>query len=605
MNILLYSILVPLIAGVIALFIPKNLKRLTEVFSLLISGLTFVFTIMLFSGKPFSLVLAKILVFRLDNMSKFVALFIGLFGFLIVLYSMGYMKKKAALNQYYGYTLMTIGASIGAVLANDLILLLTFWGFLGLTLYLLINLGGPNASAASKKTFIIIGGSDALMLLGIAIVWKLSNTLMISDVSLHLNSGLTILAFICLACGAFAKAGAMPFHSWIPDCAEVAPTPVMAFLPASLDKLLGIYFLARISLDMFILRPNSGMSVMLLVIGAVTIIAAVMMALVQHDYKKLLSYHAVSQVGYMVLGIGTANPIGIAGGLFHMLNHAIYKCCLFLTGGAVETKTGTTNLEKLGGLAKAMPITYISCLIAALSISGVPPFNGFVSKWMIYQGVVELGKSGGRLWPIWLIAAIFGSALTLASFMKLIHTTFLGQKSKDISQKKDIKEVGFSMWLPMSSLAILCLVFGVFAYRIPLKNFIAPALSNKMIYYPGLWTPTVATALILVGIVVGLLIYFFSNIKSAREDEPFVGGTSVSKDMRISGIEFYHTIKDIPIIGFLYKKSEKGLFDLYEQGKNAVFFFAGRLQRLHNGILPTYMAWCLLGMAILFYFLLR
>ena len=121
------------------------------------------------------------------------------------------------------------------------------------------------------------------------------------------------------------------------------------------------------------------MSILLLVIGSFTIIAAVLGALVQHNLKKLLSFHAVSQVGYMVLGIGTGLPIGIAGGLFHMLNNAIYKCCLFLAGGAVEKKTGTTELSQLGGLARFMPLTFTAALVASLSISGVPPFNGFRS----------------------------------------------------------------------------------------------------------------------------------------------------------------------------------------------------------------------------------
>src|SRR4030042_5389712 len=120
-----------------------------------------------------------------------------------------------------------------------------------------------------------------------------------------------------------------------------------------------------------------------------------MMSLIQHDLKRLLGYHAVSQVGYMVLGIGTGNPIGIAGGLFHMLNHAIYKSCLFLSGGSVEKKAGTTELDKLGGFAKIMPITFVTFVIASLAISGVPPFNGFASKWMIYQGIIEIGKNGG------------------------------------------------------------------------------------------------------------------------------------------------------------------------------------------------------------------
>ena len=126
------------------------------------------------------------------------------------------------------------------------------------------------------------------------------------------------------------------------------------------------------------------LSIVLALIGAATIIIAVMIAMVQHNLKKLLSYHAISQVGYMVLGIAPGTPVGIAGGVFHMLNHAIYKCCLFLCGGAVEQATGTAELERLGGLGKKMSITFAACLIAALSISGIPPLNGFVSKWMVY-----------------------------------------------------------------------------------------------------------------------------------------------------------------------------------------------------------------------------
>jgi formate hydrogenlyase subunit 3/multisubunit Na+/H+ antiporter MnhD subunit len=205
-------------------------------------------------------------------------------------------------------------------------------------------------------------------------------------------------AFLALVTAAFAKAGAMPFHSWVPDSGEKAPAPVAAFLPAALDKLLGIYLLARIVLSVF--QLNAEMRTLLMVIGAGSILAAVMMALVQHDMKRLLSYHAVSQVGYMVLGIASGVPVAIAGGLFHMLNNVLYKSCLFLCAGAVEKQAGTTDLDRLGGLAKAMPITFISCLIAATAISGIPPMNGFTSKWMIYQGLVDSGKTGGWVWAL-------------------------------------------------------------------------------------------------------------------------------------------------------------------------------------------------------------
>ena len=174
------------------------------------------------------------------------------------------------------------------------------------------------------------------------------------------------------------------------------------------------------SLDLFVLTPESWVSPVMMWIGAATILLAVMMALVQKDYKKLLAYHAISQVGYMILGIGTALPIGIVGGLFHMVNNAIYKSSLFLSAGAVEKEAGTTDLRELGGLGRSMPVTMICFLVAAASISGVPPFNGFFSKELVYDGALERG------WIFYAIA-LAGSFFTAASFLKLGHAAFFGK----------------------------------------------------------------------------------------------------------------------------------------------------------------------------------
>jgi len=546
--------------------------------------------------------------FKLDSLNGFVVLAIGLFSVLTVIYSLGFMKGKQKLFQYYFYIILTAITSIGAVLSNNLILLLTFWGFLGLTLYLLINLGDNKSNLAAKKTFIIVGGSDALMLLGIGIIYYLTGTFQMDKIKIPLSTidyGLSTLAYLCIAIACFAKAGAMPFHSWIPDCAESAPVPVVAYLPASLDKLLGIYLLARISLNLFVM--NSVMNIFLMFIGAFTIIAAVMMALVQHNMKRLLGYHAVSQVGYMVLGIGTGNPIGIAGGIFHMLNNSVYKQALFLISGNVEQKKGTTDLDKLGGLSKTMPLTYITALIASLSISGVPPFNGFVSKWMVYQGIIQnVTKSPSHQVTsiICLVAAMFGSGLTLASFMKLIHATFLGQPTNQRTNEPT-NEVSWTMWLPPVILAIVCMVFGVFANQIPLKYFILPAVTD--VSFMGTWYAGLASLLIVIGLVLGIIIFKLKGLRpSLREDKAFVGAEV--KDLEgasVTGTEFYNTIKELGILKGIYKKAGKGFFDIYEQGKRLVFSISGLLQRLHNGILPTYLVWGLLGMLGLFFLMNR
>lgn len=654
MIILLYSIFLPVLGGLICLLIPNRVKILKEAIALIVSFIALVIGIIIFKEKGavfyrelglLTQILGISLDLRVDYLSSFILMFITLFGFLIALYSIKFMSARNRLNEYYAYLLFNIGVANGAVLSNNLLMMLVFWDGVMLCLYAMISVGGTAAASGSaRKSFIIIGAADFLMLLGILLVWYMTRTFSIDTIKGTLFTGvsfkISILAFICMTCGALAKAGSMPFHTWIPDAASEAPACVMAYLPASLDKLLGIYLLVRITSDLFIITPWLGM--ILMFVGAFTIVAAVMMALIQHDLKRLLSYHAVSQVGYMVLGIGTGNPIGIAGGLFHMLNNAIYKSCLFLAGGVVESKTGTTELEKLGGLSKSMPMTFVTTLIAAFSISGVPPFNGFVSKWMVYQGVINAGVRGRGLgasqalcW-IFLVAAMFGSALTLASFMKLIHSTFLGQSINKPKGSTPIKEVSWTMWVPMVVLAVLCVFFGVFA-QFPLVKFIGPALGLSFagvlrpLNLSGLWSPTLATGLIIIGLVIGYIIYIIGKTTKPRVDSIYIGGEVATEVHRFPGTQFYNTIREMGGLAGIYRASEKRFLDFYEWGIGFlkaiayILFYCidrfvdwlvvgvGRLALLfswilregHIGALPAYLAWCLIGFGIVLYVLVR
>ncbi|RKY36943.1 MAG: hypothetical protein DRP73_02565, partial [Candidatus Omnitrophota bacterium] len=337
----------------------------------------------------------------------------------------------------------------------------------------------------------------------------------------------------------------------------------------------------------------------LVIIGAFTIISAVMMALIQHNLRKLLSYHAVSQVGYMVLGIGTLNPVGFIGGLFHMLNHAIYKSCLFLSAGNVERETKTLELSQLGGLSRVMPWTFTAMLVSALSISGVPPFNGFYSKWMVYQGVIS-GFSSPQLpfftkliYILALTAAVVGSALTLASFLKVIYGIFLGQKSEFVAK---VKEVSKGFLFPVITLSILCIVFGIFAQPLVLKYLINPVKLNNQI---GFWNPGLATLLILLALFIGGLVFISSRIKF-RTADTFIGGESLPDDTRPRADDFYSDIRTFPVIFRIYNLAERKLFDIYEICLKIVFVFIRFLRYLHNGVLPTYLVWCLIGMIILF-----
>jgi formate hydrogenlyase subunit 3/multisubunit Na+/H+ antiporter MnhD subunit len=610
-KILLIPIFAPLIVGFLLLFVPGTLKPLHKLLALAGAVVAFALAIKIFAAPAelaYSWSILQIdgfnleLLLRTSHLRSFVLLFAMGFGFLISLYTLKAEPAAESSNMFYGSLLLTIGGSAGVLLSNHLLFLLIFWEIVTVSLYLLIMTGGKSCSFAATKSFAMIGFSDAAFLLGIGMVWALAGTFVISEISVVTTSAAAIGAFLLLMTAAITKAGALPLHTWLPTSGESAPASIMAILPASLDKLLGIYLLVVIVSEMFVLESGA-LSVILALIGSATIIIAVMVAMVQHNVKKLLSYHAISQVGYMILGIATMTPVGIAGGVFHMLNNAIYKCCLFLCGGAVEEATGTVELDELGGLGNKMPFTFVACLIAALSISGVPPFNGFVSKWMIYQGVIKMGAAGSMmggksLWPVWLTAAMFGSALTLASFVKIIHSIFLSRMPSD---KKDVKEVSGLMLVPMGVLAVLCILFGVF-YRVPLNVFIYPALNIKpetVIF--GTWDSALATGFILIGLLLGggLLILGLVARKSRTVRTWTCGEIMDNDEMRVSGTHFYKTISEMSGFKQLYERQERKWFDLYNIGGSLGLAFSRFLSWLHSGLLPMYMTWVILGLLII------
>jgi len=606
-NVLVISVFLPLIAGFILLFLPNRIRFLSKVLTLVISVFVFVKSVQIFNLGQLDYAWSVLAIdqFKLDllltttPLSRFILLFTMGFGLLITIYSL----NKPGSNVYFGSILLTLGSSAGILLSNNLLFLLIFWEIVTASLYLLITTGGRNSNFAATKSFAMIGASDAAFLLGILMVWTLSGTLVISQINLATASALPIIAFLLLLTAAVTKAGALPLHTWLPTSGEFAPASVMALLPAAIDKLLGIYLLVIIVRKIFILQSGT-LSVILALIGAATIIIAVMIAMVQHNLKKLLSYHAISQVGYMVLGIATGTPVGIAGGVFHMLNHAIYKCCLFLCGGAVEQQAGTAELDELGGLGKKMPLTFLTCLIAALSISGIPPFNGFVSKWMVYQGVIQMPTvqtgTAANLWPLWLVAAMFGSALTLASFVKLIHSLFLCRLPEKL---RAVKEVSVLQTFPMVVLAALCVFFGVF-YHIPLKVFIFPALNiepGTAIF--GTWESSLATMLIIVGIILGLIVLIIGLLARKTRTVPtwYCGETQDNEQMIIPGTHFYKTVSSMNGLKQLYTGQEKGHFDLYNQGGRLGLALTGFLRWLHSGVLPMYLTWVTLGLLVILF----
>jgi multicomponent Na+:H+ antiporter subunit D len=246
------------------------------------------------------------------------------------------------------------------------------------------------------------------------------------------------------------KSAMVPFHAWLPDAHPSAPAPISAMLSGLIIKALGIYCVIRIFFVILGVIPI--IQTILMVLGGLSMVIGVFLAVGQWDFKRLLAYHSISQMGYVMVGIGLATPLGIIGGLFHLLNHAVFKSLLFLCSGAFEYSTGTRQLKQLGGLFKKMPWTGTSCSIAALSIAGVPPLNGFWSKVIIIVALIQA--------KYYFLAGItvFVSFMTLISFIKVQKYSLFGELPKRLQQ---IKEVPVMMVVGMLLLASLCVGLGV------------------------------------------------------------------------------------------------------------------------------------------------
>jgi multicomponent Na+:H+ antiporter subunit D len=255
---------------------------------------------------------------------------------------------------------------------------------------------------------------------------------------------------LLLIVGFGVKSALVPFHSWLPDAHPSAPAPISSMLSGVLIKTLGVYAMLRILFNIFGVEQK--ILSILLILGLLSMFVGVILALYQWDYKRLLAYHSISQVGYIILGIGLATPLGILGGLFHLMNHSVFKSLLFLTSGATEYTLGTRDLRRMGELNKKMPFTTFSALIGSMSISGVPPFNGFWSKLIIIVACIQ-----AKQYFAGFIATIV-SFLTLSSFTKVLKYGFYGKSEVNY---ENIKEVPGAMIVPMIILSLCCIFMGL------------------------------------------------------------------------------------------------------------------------------------------------
>ncbi len=389
-----------------------------------------------------------------DGLSTLMLIIVNLVALMATIFSVNYMEKFTEKNRYYCLFLLMLAGMNGVILSGDMFNLFVFLEIASIASYSLVAFGTEAEELEAAFKYQIMGTiASSFILFGIALLYSYTGTLNMADMARVLatkHSTLPTFVSALFIMGFGIKAAIMPFHAWLPDAHPSAPAPISAMLSGVLIKVLGIYALIRIIFNVFGITPV--LSNILMVLGAISLMVGGLLAIGQRDFKRLLAYSSISQVGYIILGIGLGTPLGILGGLLHLLNHSVFKSLLFLDSGAVVYATGTRDMQKLGGLNRRMPVTGSSSFIASMSIAGVPPFSGFWSKLVIIIACLFANRFGFAIW------AIVGSIITLAYYMKVQRDVFFGPLREDLRETKEVP--GF-MKFSMIILAVLCVSMGL------------------------------------------------------------------------------------------------------------------------------------------------
>jgi len=440
---------------------------------------------------------------RVDIVSFVVALIIDLIGILASIYSISYMEHEEGLGAYFALLLMFVVGMLGVILSTNLIQFYIFWEFMIIpAIFLVAEWGSGQAKQFSFKTFIYARVGGFSLLFGILLTYLSLGTLNMYEIPKLINrmdSSMQVIVVTFFMIGFAIKMAILPLHTWLPDFHAEAPTPISALLSGVMIKC-GAYAIARI-LVTFFTGVMTSLTSLFASLAVITMIYGGIMALAQTDLKRLLAYSSISQMGYIFFGLTTFSAVGLTGALFHVVNHAIFKGLLFMCAGAIMHATGTRDIRLMGGLRKEMPITFTACLIGALSLSGIPPLNGFWSKDLIIAAAYE-----SQMYPF-LIVMLISSALTFAYSLRWISITFLGEKSEHLNEKH-IHEAPILMLAPILVLTISCFISGLLEiglFGVTLANIAGPL----GIEYAHIQIEAATVALSLLALVAGGIPVYF------------------------------------------------------------------------------------------------
>jgi NADH-quinone oxidoreductase subunit L len=551
--------------------------------------------------------------FLIDPLSALMLLIVTGIGFLIHVYSTGYMSHDAGFGKFFSYLNLFIFFMLLLVLGSNYVVMFIGWEGVGLCSYLLIGFwfSNPAYASAAKKAFIMNRIGDLGFLIAVFLIFTTFNSVEFANVfpqAANMVSGDSTLILITalLFVGAIGKSAQIPLFTWLPD-AMAGPTPVSALIHAATMVTAGIYMIARSNI-LFTLAPET--LAVVSIIGLATLLMAAAIAVSQTDIKKVLAYSTVSQLGYMFLGLGVG---AYTGAFFHVITHAFFKALLFLGAGSViHAMSNEQDMRNMGGLRKKLPITFLTMMVGTIAIAGIPPFSGFFSKDEILAHVYEHNK------VFWLIAVI-GAMFTSFYMFRMMYLTFNGSFRGTTDQEHHLHESPVSMTIPLIVLAVLSALGGLIG--IPavlggthwLENFLAPVFevskSKTSVLTLDHTTEYVLMALSVTAALVSMLYAYVRYVKQGhipandRTDRGLLARLSYNK-FYID--EVYHSLITRPLdtfSGFLSKTVDKAGIDGIVNGFGKGAVEASKSFRLlQTGMVGFYIFMMVAGiLALLFY----
>lgn len=467
---------------------------------------------LLLVSQPWLTQLGFNLSLRLDGLALLFALLILGIGLLVILYARYYLSEREAIGRFFAYLLLFMGAMLGVVLSENLLLLLTFWELTSLSSFLLIGFWGARSDArkGARMALAVTGGGGLALLAGILLIGHIVGSF---ELSVVLAAGEQIrahalypVALVLVLLGAFTKSAQFPFHFWLPH-AMAAPTPVSAYLHSATMVKAGVFLLARLYPA---LADSELWFYLVSLTGLTTLLVGAGMALFQHDLKGLLAFSTISHLGLIVLLLGLNTPLSNVAAVFHIINHATFKASLFMAAGIIDHETGSRDMRRINGMWKYLPHTAVLAMVASSAMAGVPLLNGFLSKEMFFGETLQQHLLGSFSWVIPAAATLAG-VFSVAYSLRFIHDVFFNGEPINLP-KYPPHEPPRYMKIPVEILVFLCLLVGMLpAYTVaPLLAVAAKASLGGVLpeYSLAIWHGfNLPLAMSCVALVGGILVY--------------------------------------------------------------------------------------------------